>query len=65
MRGTTDCWDISAPGKLKLERDMKFEWEFTSEGKQRYLLKKDNENGKNDRHVEATLNKLLIQPRAG
>jgi hypothetical protein len=65
VRGTTDCWDISAPGKLKLERDMKFEWEFTSGGKQRYLLKKDNENGKNDRHVEATLNKLLIQPRAG
>jgi inosine-uridine nucleoside N-ribohydrolase len=64
IRGITDCWDLSAPGKMQLQKDIQFEWSFTSQGKQRYLLKKPNQNGQNDRHVEATLNRLLIKPKA-
>ena len=56
VRGLSDCWDISEPGRMELKEDMSFEWQFTTEGKQRYLLKKPN----NDRHVEAVLNELLI-----
>ena len=41
---------------MELKEDMTFEWQFSAEGKQRYLLKKRN----NDRHVEAVLNELLI-----
>ncbi|MCX6856633.1 MAG: nucleoside hydrolase [Verrucomicrobia bacterium] len=64
IRGITDCWDLSAPGKMQLQKDLQFEWAFTPQGKQRYLLKKPNKNGQNDRHVEATLDKLLIKPKA-
>ena len=63
VRGLTDCWDISEPGDLHLHEDMKFEWQFAPQGNQRYLLKKDNSNGQNDRHVEAALNELLLQDR--
>lgn len=56
VRGLSDCWDISEPGHMELKEDMTFEWQSTPEGKQRYLLKKPN----NDRHVEAVLNDLLV-----
>ncbi|MGV3660559.1 MAG: DUF4185 domain-containing protein [Prosthecobacter sp.] len=57
VRGLTDCWDISAPGRMELAPGMTFDWQFTSEGRQRYLRKKPD----NDRHVEGVLNALLIQ----
>lgn len=59
VRGLSDCWDISAPGRMELKKDMTFDWRFDAAGQQRYLLKKPN----NDRHVEAVLDQLLIAPR--
>jgi hypothetical protein len=64
VRGVSDCWDISQPGRMELRPDMTFDWLFTSDGRQRYLLKKRINGGTTDRHVEATLNALLIQARA-
>jgi hypothetical protein len=55
VRGLTDCWDLSAPGRMNLRPDMTFTWEFTPEGRHRYLLKKKG----NDRHVEEVLDALL------
>lgn len=43
---------------MDLREDMTFDWHFAADGRQRYLLKKRN----NDPHVEATLNQLLIAP---
>jgi hypothetical protein len=61
VRGLTDCWELSAPGRMDLRQDMTFEWHSEADGKQRYLLKMPD----NDRHVEAILNELLIAaPRA-
>lgn len=61
VRGLTDCWDLSEPGRMDLKEDMTFEWQFTTEGRQRHLLKKPD----NDRHVESVLDALLIAaPRA-
>jgi Inosine-uridine preferring nucleoside hydrolase len=56
VRGLTDCWDASAPGRMDLRQDMTFDWLFEAEGKMSYLLKRPN----NDRHVEAVLNGLLL-----
>ena len=58
VRGLSDCWDISEQGSMDLKEDMTFNWHFTTDGRQRYLLKKRN----NDRHVEAVLNELLTAP---
>lgn len=58
IRGLTDCWDISSPGRMNLQPDMKFDWQPAADGKQRYLLKKPA----NDRHVEAVLNELMVAP---
>lgn len=65
VRGLTDCWAISAPGRMELRPDMTFDWRFADEGKQRFLLKKMSDGKPNDRHVESVLNALLVQaPRA-
>lgn len=56
VRGLSDCWDISAPGRMDLREDMTFDWHFAADGRQRYLLKKPA----NDRHVESVLDELLI-----
>ena len=63
VRGLTDCWDLSAPGRMELKENMTFTWSEQADGKQRYLLKKQTNGTPNDRHVEATLNKLLIAPQ--
>jgi hypothetical protein len=55
VRGLTDCWNLSAPGRMNLRPDMTFAWKFAPEGRNRYLLKKKE----NDRHVEAILDALL------
>lgn len=56
VRGLTDCWDLSAPGRMDLREDMTFAWIPDPAGKQRYLLKKPG----NDRHVERVLEALLV-----
>ncbi len=61
VRGLSDCWDISSPGRMELQEDMTFEWHFTNGGKQRYLRKKQPNGQPNDRYVEATLDDLLVQ----
>lgn len=59
VRGLTDCWDLSAPGRMDLREDMTFAWIPDAAGKQRYLLKKPD----NDQHVERVLEALLVAPR--
>lgn len=58
VRGLTDCWNISGPGRMDLAANMTFEWKPAAERMQRYLLKKPS----SDRHVESVLNTLLVQP---
>lgn len=62
VRGLTDCWDLSAPGRMDLHEDMTFEWVADPEGKQAYLLKKKIDGRLNDTYVESILDKLLVSP---
>lgn len=59
VRGPSDCWDLSAPGRMDLREDMTFDWIPDPAGRQRHLLKKRG----NDRHVEAILEALLVAAR--
>lgn len=59
VRGLTDCWDLSANGRMDLCEDMTFAWIPDPAGKQRHLLKKPG----NDRHVERVLEVLLVALR--
>lgn len=58
VRGLTDCWNLSAPGRMDLREDMTFTWIPDPAGRQRHLLKKPG----NDRHVESVLEDLLLAP---
>ncbi len=62
VRGARDYWEISQPGRMQLQRDMTFQWIASSDGAQRYLLKKTTGGKTNDRYVEAELDRLLTQP---
>lgn len=59
VRGLTDCWDLSAPGRMDLREDMTFAWVPDPAGKQRHLLKRQD----NDEHVERVLEALLVATR--
>lgn len=61
VRGLTDCWNISGPGRIDLQPDMRFTWSTDEKGSQRYLLKKQVNGRTNDRHVETVLEALMIQ----
>lgn len=65
VRGVTDCWNISPPGRMNLREDMTFSWVPDPAGRQAYLLKKYIDGQPNDHHVENILEKLLVRPRAG
>jgi inosine-uridine nucleoside N-ribohydrolase len=56
VRGLTDCWDLSDPGRMDLREDMTFTWIPDPAGRQRHLLKKSG----NDRQVEIVLEALLV-----
>jgi len=58
VRGLTDCWDLSDPGRMDLREDMTFVWIPDPAGRQRHLLKKSG----NDRQVEHVLETLLVAP---
>lgn len=58
VRGLTDCWDLSGPGRMDLREDMTFAWIPDPAGKQRHLLKKPG----TDEHVERVLEALLVVP---
>lgn len=58
VRGLTDCWDLSDPGRMDLREDMTFTWVPDPAGYQRHLLKKSG----NDRQVEHVLETLLVAP---
>lgn len=58
VRGLTDCWDLSPPGRMDLREDMTFTWIPDPAGRQRHLLKKPG----NDRHVESVVEALLVAP---
>jgi inosine-uridine nucleoside N-ribohydrolase len=56
VRGLTDCWNLSAPGRMDLREDMKFTWIPDPAGRHRHLLKKSG----NDRQIESVLEGLLV-----
>ena len=58
VRGSADCWDLSAPGRMDLGKDVTFVWIPDPAGRQRHLLKKSG----NDRQVEHVLETLLVAP---
>ncbi len=58
VRGSADCWDLSAPGRMDLGEDVTFVWIPDPAGRQRHLLKKSG----NDRQVERVLETLLVAP---
>lgn len=58
VRGPADCWDLSGPGRMDLREDMTFSWIPGPAGRQRYLLKKPD----NDQHVESVLEEFLVAP---
>lgn len=62
VRGARDYWNLSEPGRMDLNPDMTFVWQFATDGNQRYLLKKQHDGKPNDRYVEAALDELLTQP---
>lgn len=65
VRGLTDCWNISPPGRMNLREDMTFSWVPDPAGRQSYLLKKYIDGQPNDHQVENILEKLLVRPRGG
>jgi len=62
VRGLRDYWDVSPPGRMNLLPDVKFEWQFTADGNQSFLLKKRRDGKPNDRYIESVLDDLLLQP---
>lgn len=61
VRGLRDYWDISAPGRMNLQPDVKFDWQYLEESNQSFLLKKVRDGRPNDRYIESVLDKLLLQ----
>jgi hypothetical protein len=62
VRGLRDYWNLSPPGRMNLQPDTKFDWQFTAEGNQSFLLKQLVDGKPNDRSIEAVLDGLLLQP---
>ncbi|MBI5383690.1 MAG: nucleoside hydrolase [Verrucomicrobia bacterium] len=62
VRGRRDYWDLSAPGRMKLQPDVTFDWQSAAEGNQSFLIKKQRDGKPNDRYLEAVLEELLLQP---
>lgn len=62
VRGQRDYWDIQSKGHMSLQSNMTFTWDFDTDKKQAYLLKKMSNGQTNDRDIEAALDVLLIQP---
>jgi len=65
VRGLTDCWNLSGPGRMDLRDDMTFQWISDPAGKQAYLIKKYIDGQPNDRNVESILEELLVRPQGG
>ena len=64
VRGLRDYWDISPEGWMDIAPDCAFTWRSVPTKQQAYLLKKLINGQPNDRHVEATLDELLVCPPA-
>lgn len=62
VRGPRDYWDLSAPGQMDIAPDCAFTWKADPGKNQAYLLKKQVNGQPYDRHVETTLDELLLVP---
>ncbi len=62
VRGQRDYWNLHDTGHMALNPDMTFEWKEQPNRDQAYLLKKEIDGQPNDRHIEAALEELLLQP---
>lgn len=61
-RGLRDYWDLSELGWMDIAPDCAFTWKPDPTKTQAYLLKKNVNGQPNDRHVEKTLDDLLLVP---
>ncbi len=65
VRGLRDYWDIEPRGDIDLQPDMQFRWRYDRPPyyPRAYLLKKRDAAGvPNDRHIERTLEELIVSP---
>jgi inosine-uridine nucleoside N-ribohydrolase len=60
VRGLRDYWTIESTGHIALNPDMTFEWQPTPDSRQSYLLKKTLNGLPNDRHIERTIEELML-----
>lgn len=61
VRGLRDYWDLSETGWIDIAPDCAFTWKADPTKLQAYLLKKQVNGQPNDRHVEKTLDELLVK----
>jgi hypothetical protein len=65
VRGVGDFWTLSAPGTMDLKADMTFTWREDPAGKETYLLKRLDKDGKpSDHQVERAIEELMLQSPA-
>jgi len=62
VRGLRDYWNLSETGWMDIAPDCAFTWKTDAAKQQAYLLKKQVNGQPNDRHVETTLDELLVRP---
>lgn len=62
VRGLRDYWNLSETGWMDIAPDCAFTWKHDPARQQAYLLKIQVSGQPNDRHVEATLDELLVRP---
>jgi inosine-uridine nucleoside N-ribohydrolase len=62
VRGLRDYWNLSEPGWMDIAPDCAFTWRPDASKQHGYLLKKQVKGQPNDRHIETTLDELLVQP---
>lgn len=60
--GLRDYWGLSAPGWMDIAPNCAFTWKNDPAKQQAYLIKKQVNGQPNDRHVEKTLDDLLLVP---
>ncbi|MGV3662251.1 MAG: nucleoside hydrolase [Prosthecobacter sp.] len=61
VRGLRDYWNLSETGWMDIAPDCAFTWKDDPTRQQAYLIKKQVNGRPNDRHVEQTLDDLLVQ----
>jgi inosine-uridine nucleoside N-ribohydrolase len=62
VRGLRDDWYAEGAGRMDLRQDMTFTWNYQTDRRQAYLLKKMEDGKSNDRRIERMIEDLMTQP---